>query len=269
MPLIDVRPRPGSDPPLYCPKCGESFSIATWDSISGRMSEELYCEPGEMGLADRLREIFEARYLRGEPQDPHPTYNAQLHGHLRCWFCPGCGVHLDEHGACPRCHYHQRDVSYHLVEIHPHRDVHGRDPTIPSIEPPIFLTFDDFAVFLSVPEAEAYIEPADAEETVLYDATGRALLAIPDEQRRRVHLVADDWEPAHQDDLAQAVRRHLRTLSPKSWLRRSGTLERLSITEQWLDAATLEELVAKVVEVEKAWRNRSTLLRRMRGLLRR
>lgn len=73
-----------------------------------------------MELVKALQEIFEARYVRHEPQETAPSFEQRIHGNLALWFCPGCGVQLDEHGECPRCHYHLRDVSYHLIERCPH-----------------------------------------------------------------------------------------------------------------------------------------------------
>lgn len=123
MRLIDVRPRGSDAPPLYCPRCGIPFSIATWEWPGGRRSEAVYCAPGEMGLAPKLVEIFTARYVHREPQGSGPAFNWQVHGHLARWFCPGCGIQLDEQGECPRCHYHLRDVSHPLIELHGHRPI--------------------------------------------------------------------------------------------------------------------------------------------------
>jgi hypothetical protein len=40
------------------------------------------------------------------------------------------------------------------------------------ITPPLFLWVPDWMIFLSVAEAESWIEPPDVDEFLAYDATG-------------------------------------------------------------------------------------------------
>jgi uncharacterized paraquat-inducible protein A len=105
---------------MFCPKCGSRFEVR--DTKRGQY---LYCSRGDMGLARKLQAIFERRYVDGEPQPPRPDFSQQIHGFLHRWYCPGCGIRLDEHGVCPRCRYHLRDLVYPLVETHGHKPVEG------------------------------------------------------------------------------------------------------------------------------------------------
>lgn len=103
---------------MFCPKCGSLLEVR-----HRHQSEYLYCPPGDMELAQAVRRILERRHVDGEPQTPKPQFSQQLHGFLHRWYCPGCGVHLNEQGECPRCGYHLRDLVVPLIEIHPHRPI--------------------------------------------------------------------------------------------------------------------------------------------------
>jgi hypothetical protein len=133
-------------------------------------------------------------------------------------------------------------------------------------EPPIFLGVPGCRTYLSVAEAEGDIEPPDVAESPLDDAAGRELRAIPHEEDWSVRIVAIEAEPGHREELAAYLRSEL-SPDPTSYLARSGILERLEVTDEWLASASLEELAARAAEVELAWRNRPTLLRRLHRLL--
>jgi hypothetical protein len=137
-----------------------------------------------------------------------------------------------------------------------------------SIKSPIFWAAPECAIFLSLDEAEGSIEPPDVREAPLYDSTGRELAAIPDEERYRVRIVAAEDEAQHQAELADEIRAQFRNPHPHAWVVRSGILDELGITEEWLASASLHDLVERAVAVEVAFRNRPTRLRRLRTLLR-
>ncbi len=97
---------------MYCPYCGE---------ILTRRDGELYCIAGEMGVAPMLEQMLNARYSPNAPaQSPRPSYSPQIHGNLR-WWCPGCGIRLNQYLECDQCGKHLRDLTVYLIELHPHR----------------------------------------------------------------------------------------------------------------------------------------------------
>lgn len=99
---------------MYCPKCGE---------ILTRRNGELTCLAGDMGLSRNVEQRLMERYApEAPPQSPLPLYVPQLHRSRWRWWCPGCGVRLNERQECPQCGKHLRDLFYPLVELHPHRE---------------------------------------------------------------------------------------------------------------------------------------------------
>ena len=84
----------------------------------------LYCAPGDMWLsADLMTTLMQRFGTEGNadmPQSSLPAYDAQLHNGWN-WYCPGCGIRLNDHLECTRCGHHLRDLVYTLVELHPHR----------------------------------------------------------------------------------------------------------------------------------------------------
>jgi hypothetical protein len=103
---------------MFCPRCGTVLTVRSDE----RWGDILYCVRGDMALSRGMQEALERRYgtSDGGPQSPLSPYSPQIHGGLT-WYCPGCGVRLDEHLQCPRCARHLRDLVYQLVELHPHR----------------------------------------------------------------------------------------------------------------------------------------------------
>jgi hypothetical protein len=93
-----------------------------WDARLQR--DVLYCAPGDMWLsADLMNTLIQGFASAGSssaPQSPLPAYDAQLHDGIK-WYCPGCGMRLNDHLECTRCGHHLRDQLHTLVELHPHR----------------------------------------------------------------------------------------------------------------------------------------------------
>lgn len=110
---------------MFCPKCGTALSVHT----NAPQRDMLYCAPGDMGLSPRVATVLLGRYAAESAppsaQSPMPAFSRRLHGGLH-WYCPGCGIRLNEHLECPRCTRHLRDLAYDLIELHPHRDPSGR-----------------------------------------------------------------------------------------------------------------------------------------------
>jgi len=101
---------------MFCPKCGVPLTPreAPYPSF--------YCAPGEMEMSARLAGTLVQRYgetADSAPQSALPAFNRQIHGSLR-WYCPGCGVRLNDHLECPRCGQHVRDLVFDVVELHSH-----------------------------------------------------------------------------------------------------------------------------------------------------
>jgi hypothetical protein len=107
----------------------------------------------------------------------------------------------------------------------------------------------DVRFFESLQEAENYVEAIDVvnNEYVGYDSEGRILsLAVKPGstgilgqlgiRRNRVAITIDEQRPSHADEL--------RTLLV-SFLRRVG------VAQQWLNSASLDELVRKGIELQR------------------
>ena len=102
------------------------------------------------------------------------------------------------------------------------------------IKPPIFCT-DGFEVFLSVADAQSYVEPYDVDDGVWYDSDGRLLRMLDSDPRKEfwVKLLCVDSEPGHADELRRLMTYNL------SYLGRST---------EWLSGASLEQLVAESLQ---------------------
>jgi hypothetical protein len=104
---------------MFCPKCG---SLLTWRSDSYLKRDVFYCTPGDMWMSVNLTERLLERYGAQEPADEPeatPPYSVWWQG-SRQYYCPGCGVRLQEGLICGRCGKSLRDLLRTLVELHPH-----------------------------------------------------------------------------------------------------------------------------------------------------
>jgi uncharacterized Zn finger protein (UPF0148 family) len=99
---------------MFCPFCGDQFV---------RRNGELYCASGEMGLSQMLEELLTLQYggllhISVERPDFLPYYQGGLE-----WFCPACGIPLDNELTCGQCGHSLENRVYDLVEFHPHKRV--------------------------------------------------------------------------------------------------------------------------------------------------
>jgi hypothetical protein len=103
------------------------------------------------------------------------------------------------------------------------------------MKPPIIVdNFGDTMIFESVEKAEKYIEPMDVinEEYVAYDSEGRLLQLIA-ELPLHVVLLAAESEPYHAHELRRLL---------------ADFFERIGISTNWLERASLHDLVMKGLE---------------------
>ncbi len=96
---------------MFCPKCG---SLLTWRADASLKRDVFYCPPGDMWMSVNLTERLLERYGVQEPAD-----SVWWQGR-RQYYCPGCGVRLQEGLICSRCGKSLRDLHRTLVELHPH-----------------------------------------------------------------------------------------------------------------------------------------------------
>src|SRR5262245_31309973 len=103
---------------LFCPRCG--------DVLRETPEGHLRCERGDVILSAELRDrLYECyRDATRRPNDIIFTYNGKPHGVGGEWFCPGCGVRINETSPgkliCPVCSRSVVEFVYAIVEGHPH-----------------------------------------------------------------------------------------------------------------------------------------------------
>lgn len=103
------------------------------------------------------------------------------------------------------------------------------------MKPPIIADNNgDVLVFRSLKDAEIYIEPVDVQnnEYTAYDSEGR-LLRLKTIKHNRVALEPIESEPLHASQLRTLLQEHLVALG---------------LPLEWIDGASLAELVAKRLE---------------------
>lgn len=96
---------------MFCPKCNDELI---------RVNKELTCLKGNMGLSQNLEcELTECFILKN--RKPKEVKLSFLVGGE--WFCPGCGISMEEKDGfirCPKCSLSLNEFIYVLVEVHPH-----------------------------------------------------------------------------------------------------------------------------------------------------
>jgi hypothetical protein len=97
---------------LYCPKCGDSMSVA---------DGTLKCERGDMALSERLCEDFLDVYVRRTKTSSERPLSFKAGG---SWYCPENGRPLVEKNGmirCDQCGNALNQFIYQLIEVHPHK----------------------------------------------------------------------------------------------------------------------------------------------------
>jgi hypothetical protein len=97
---------------MYCPKCGLPM-----EKVQGLWR----CTSGGLDFSQHLGEQLEARFA-GDSK-PGRVNSGGLE--VRRWYCPACGVPLDSECDCPECRKSIRDLTFELIERHPHADGRG------------------------------------------------------------------------------------------------------------------------------------------------
>jgi Zn-finger nucleic acid-binding protein len=92
---------------MFCPKC---------NAVLVQHADELKCVPGDMALSKNLEQALTERYKSHAPLKQFDSAT----GPMRAWYCPGCGVSLDDELVCPHCQISLSDLQQTLVELHPH-----------------------------------------------------------------------------------------------------------------------------------------------------
>ena len=109
---------------LFCPKCG--------DQLAKNTDGHFECKRGRMTLAQeleqRLIECFVNEVRR--PREASSVYNGVPPKIGGQWFCPGCGVAVEESTPgnlrCPKCSKSLAEFVHSLIERHPHLDESGK-----------------------------------------------------------------------------------------------------------------------------------------------
>lgn len=108
---------------MYCPKCGD---------VLRETNETFTCLRGDMELSQHLATHLFVCFVSKSEQPKEPpsvneiTYKGGVGG---LWFCPGCGVSMEEKTPwavrCPQCGRSIWQFLHELIEIHPHKADNG------------------------------------------------------------------------------------------------------------------------------------------------
>jgi predicted amidophosphoribosyltransferase len=101
---------------MYCPKCGKDM-----EQINGVWT----CRRGDMPLSERVSAAFVDTYVLKIRANEHKRTALKWGG---VWYCPGCGVRLQEQDgllACRECGRSLNEFLYDLIELHPHKNEPG------------------------------------------------------------------------------------------------------------------------------------------------
>jgi rubrerythrin len=100
---------------MYCPKCGDTLK---------EQCGVFLCERGRMELSPFMAERLYSGFVSRTEQPEDRQYIAAGCRFGGQWFCPGCGVLMnqEEPGAirCPQCGRNIGKYVAQLVELHPH-----------------------------------------------------------------------------------------------------------------------------------------------------
>ena len=108
---------------MFCPKCGDELV---------RENGAFTCWHGEMSLSPDMERVLTERFTAHTPSPkragmipvismfPSPMKTGPRFTPLYPWFCPGCGVVLDDKMRCPECGVSIADLQMPLLEYHSH-----------------------------------------------------------------------------------------------------------------------------------------------------
>jgi ribosomal protein L37AE/L43A len=97
---------------LYCPKCGDGLTKR--DGI-------WHCESGGLEFSASLGARLEARFKSCFKSGRKPEQPMRL----GLWYCPACGIPLNETTECRACGLSLHGMTRELIELHPHLDPSG------------------------------------------------------------------------------------------------------------------------------------------------
>lgn len=102
---------------MYCPMCGDKLK---------QDGETFTCMRGELDLTVHMARLLHASFVeRSVPPKQPVAIKFRMGG---TWFCPGCGVQMQEASGtngviCPKCGGNLGPFLYELIEFNtPHRN---------------------------------------------------------------------------------------------------------------------------------------------------
>src|ERR1700733_7620074 len=93
---------------MFCPKCAAELVLR---------DGKLTCLRGEMSLSERVAGVLHDRYGNHVPSPRHGVVSITRNP----YYCPGCGIPLDDQMQCSECQLSLKDLSFDLTELHPHK----------------------------------------------------------------------------------------------------------------------------------------------------
>lgn len=97
---------------MFCPRCG--------DVLTRIEDGRLMCINGQMEVTKALEKKLEECYVLKLRQPREGKFSSRIGGQ---WFCPQCGVLIQEQDGdlrCSSCHQTINEFIFSLVEFHPH-----------------------------------------------------------------------------------------------------------------------------------------------------
>jgi hypothetical protein len=98
---------------MYCPKCGEALKANP---------DGLYCQSGDMYLSQYMEQRLINCFVFKTEVPSSIRFRVKVGGK---WFCPECGIRLNEvdgYIRCSKCHRSINEFVHQLIELHPHRN---------------------------------------------------------------------------------------------------------------------------------------------------
>jgi hypothetical protein len=93
---------------MFCPKCAAELVLH---------HGEMACLRGKMPLSARVAAVLQERFGNHVPSPRHSVVTP-IAG---AFYCPGCGIPLNDQMHCPECQLSIADLRFDLTELHPHK----------------------------------------------------------------------------------------------------------------------------------------------------